>query len=122
MARFQMTINGRDVSNNLSKWGMNYQRIKVQGPNQGVSQGGSLIEDIVKVKDFFSFEGNALDPDTYRFFAAATEAPYVTCTYRQPATGQIVTKQMVATMSAANYLPANNTVWYEHWSLTLEER
>lgn len=123
MSRFGMILNGRDISTALNKWGMTYQPIKVQGPAQGVSQGGTLIEDVVKTKDWFAFSGNAVDEETYRFLSVACGADYVTCAYERPSTGESVTVQMVATLSAANRLPMGaDRVWYDGWTLTLEER
>lgn len=122
MTRFQLVLNNRDISAALNKWSLSYQRIKVQGPNQGVSQGGSLIEDVVKVKDVMTFSGNAVDEETFRFLANAAEANFVTCQYQQPVTGNQVTRQMVATLSAATVLPVDGRPVYMDWSLTLEER
>lgn len=122
MSRFHMILNGRDISAALNKWGMSYQPVKVQGVNQGVSQGGSLIENVVKVKDWFSFTGNAVDEETYRFLSVACGADYVTCTYERPSTGESVSVQMVATLSAASRKPMGGAVWYDGWTLTLEER
>lgn len=51
--RFEIKLNGKDFSAAFNKFGCSYYPIRVEGTNSGVSQGGSAIVDLVKVKDGF---------------------------------------------------------------------
>lgn len=123
MSRFNIKLNGWDASAAFNKWGVSYQPIKVTGPAQGISQGGSTIVDLLKTKDLLVLPGNGVNEATFRKISALARLDYVTAIYSHPETGEEVTKVMMPTLSAANRVPLRTEeIWYEGWTLTLEER
>ena len=121
--RFQIKLNGTDFSTAFHKWGVSYYPVRVEGPNGGVSQGGSTIVDLVKVKDHFELQGNSVPEAVYRALEAECVKPYVTAEYTRPGTGQTELVQMVPTLSTATQVPLREGVlYYTDWTLTLEER
>lgn len=123
MSRFNITLNGWDASFAFNKWGVSYQPVKVEGVNSGVSQGGSTIVDLVKTKDLLTLQGNGVNADTFGKLSLLARQDYVTAVYPHPETGDSVTKVMMPTLSPAIRTPVRTgEVWYEGWTLTLEER
>ena len=123
MSRLSMILNGWNCSHAFNKWGSSFGRIKVSGPNGGVSMGGSTILDIVKVKDCWTLVGNAVSSADYAKLAALARQDYITAQYPSPETGKVVTKVVMPTMTEATQVPIRSgETWYEGWTLTLEER
>ena len=123
MSRFRLKLNGWDASSAFNKWGVSYQPIKVEGANSGVSQNGSTIVDVVKTKDLLTLQGNGVDASTFARLSTLARLGYVTAVYPHPETGTDVTKVMMPRLSPAIRTPVRaGEVWYEGWTLTLEER
>lgn len=123
MSRFNIKLNGWDASHAFNKWGVAYQPIRVNGPNGGISMGGSTIVDLVKTKDLLVLAGNAVREADYRKICALVRLDYVTAIFEHPETGASVTRVMIPELSAANRTPLRDgETWYEGWTLTLEER
>lgn len=123
MSRFNIKLNGWDCSKAFHKWGVYFRQIKVEGPNSDVSQGGTAIVDLVKVKDYLSLTGNAVDRDTFGKLSALARQDYITAIYEHPETGEEVTKVMIPSLSDANRKPMHGgALWFDGWTLTLEER
>ena len=121
--RFNIKINGKDFATAFNKWGISYYPVRVEGPNSGVSQGGSTIVDLVKVKDHFDLTGNGVPEDVYLALAVECSLPYVTAEYIRPRSGKKESVQMIPTLSAAARTPVREGVLYcEGWALTLEEK
>ena len=81
MERFRIALNGWDASFAFNKHGVEYQIIKVKGPNAGISQGGGTIEDLLKTKDLLILQGNSVDADTFRKISTLARLDYVTAVY-----------------------------------------
>lgn len=122
MSRFNLTLNGTDVSRMLHKWGVRYTPVKVRGPNTGVSQGGVVIEDLLRTKDAFVFQGNSVLAADYLALAQICAQPYATAVYKSPQTGLQVTRAVLLDLSEGTILPMGDNVWYSGWTLTMEER
>lgn len=123
MSRFNIKLNGWDASSAFNKWGVSYQPVKVEGVNSGVSQGGTTIVDLVKTKDLLTLQGNGVDAATFGKLSALARQDYLTAVYPHPETGENVTKVMIPSLSPAIRTPLRaGDVWYEGWTLTLEER
>lgn len=121
--RFQIKLNGRDFSTAFNKWAVSYTPLRVEGPNSGTSQGGSVIVDLLRVKDSFALEGNAVPETVYRALMEECSGAYVTAEYIRPRTGQLELVQMIPNLSKGRQVPMRNGVsYYDGWSLTLEEK
>ena len=123
MTAFNITLNGRDFTSAFNRWGVGWAPMKVTGPNQGISQGGSVIMDLVKVKDVLTLQGNDVLQSTYNALRTVCAADTVTATFTHPASGETVTRVMIPTLSEARQKPMHGgRVWLSGWTLTLEER
>lgn len=122
MSRFALTLNGTDVSHMINKWGVVYAPVKVRGPNAGVSQGGQEIEDLLRTKDSFAFQGNSVQAADYMALAQICAQPFVTAIYQSPQTGETKARMVRLELSGATRAPMGDKVWYSGWKLTMEER
>ena len=123
MNRFRMILNGVDFSTAFNKWAVQFYSIKVEGPNSGISMDGMAIIDLVSVKDHFELPGNAVPERVFQQLSTICRGAYVTAEYIHPETGQAVAKVMIPAMSAANRLPMKgHGIYYDGWTLSLEER
>lgn len=122
MSRFELTLNGVDVSRMLHKWGVRYTRVKVRGNNSGVSQGGMVIEDILRTKDYFVFRGNSVEEAEWKTLSEICAQPYATAVYKSPQTGEEAPHVVLLTLSEGSIAHMGEKVWYSGWSLAMEER
>ena len=123
MTRLKIVLNGWDCSEAFNRRSSTFSVIKVEGPNSGVSMGGTDIIDLVSVKDRWSLTGNPLNAEDYAKLVGICSQAYVTAAYTHPETGATVTKAMVPTLSEATYSPIGaSSLWYAGWTLTLKER
>ena len=122
MSRFELTLNGTDVSRMLHKWGVKYTMVKVRGQNAGISQGGVQIEDLLRTKDFFVFQGNSVEEADYLALSRICAQPYATAVYKSPQTGEKAPHVVLLTLSEGSIAHMGDKVWYSGWSLAMEER
>lgn len=122
MSRFELKLNGVDVSHMLNKWGAVYTPIKVRGPNTGISQGGLEIEDVLRIKDSFAFQGNSVQEAEYLKLSQICAQPFATAVYKCPRTGETVPKMVRLELGGASIAHMGERVWYSGWTLTMEER
>lgn len=123
MRAFQITLNGVDYSTAFNKWGVGWSPVKVTGPNQGVSQGGHIITDLLRVKDLLTLQGNDVPQSVYAALQAVCAGESVTAVFTHPATGERVSETMIASLSEAVQKPLpGGKIYLSGWTLTLEER
>lgn len=122
MSRFELKLNGTDVSRMLHKWGVSYTMVKVRGVNGGVSQGGVVIEDVLRTKDLFTFRGNSVEDADWRQLCALCDQNYATAEYRSPRTGETGEHTVMLELSGDTIAHMNGRIWHSGWSLTMEER
>lgn len=123
MNRLKMILNGWDCSKAFDRWGASFQTKRVEGPNSGVSMGGSTIVDLVKTKDCWTLKGNGVNTETYARLSALCRHDYITAVYVHPETLQETTKVMIPSLSSAVRTPfPDGQAWFTGWTLTLEER
>ena len=122
MEKFALTLNGLDCTEAINRWGVAYQPIKVEGSASGVSQGGATIVDLIRTKDIWTLQGNAVREDFFRQLSAICRNAYATAIYPHPETGQNVTKTVLPTLSSAKRKVVRGAIWYDGWTLSLEER
>lgn len=123
MSRLSMILNGWDCSLLFNRRGVSFQQIKVEGANSGISMGGTTIVDLIRVKDYWILPGNGVSAGDYARLLSLSRNDYLSATYLSPESETLVTKTMIPTLSAATRTPfRSGKVWYEGWSLTLEER
>ena len=123
MSRLSVTLNGWNCSHLFNKWGTFCYDIKVEGPNSGISQGGTRIVDLVRTKDGFRLEGNSVGYEDYKRLRAMCRQAYLTAVIREIPEGEGVPKTMIPTLSEANRkVMSGGKIYYDGWTLTLEER
>lgn len=123
MRAFQITLNGVDYSTAFNKWGVRWSPVKVTGPNEGISQGGHVIIDLLRVKDLLTLQGNDVEQRVYSALQAVCAEGSVTAVFTHPATGKTVNETMIPTLSEAAQKPMpGGKVYLSGWTLTLEER
>lgn len=122
MEKFSLKLDGLDCTAAIYRWGVSYQPVKVEGPASGVSQGGTVIVDLIRTKDSWTLKGNAVREDFFKQLSVICRKAYATAIYLHPETGQSVTKTVLPTLSAANRKIMHGVVWYDGWTLSLEER
>lgn len=98
-------INGRDWSKEIDPYSVQPYHEKVQGPNKGMSMGGSDIFDTVKVRSCFSAKAGLLTQEKYSELMSLAKMDVVTVVYTDPDINDEVTRVMSITAGKANQIP-----------------
>ena len=122
MSRLSVTLNGWNCSHLFNKWGIFCYDIKVEGPNSGISQGGTRIVDLVRAKDGFRLVGNSANETDYKKLRTMCRQAYVTVILRETPEDEGTPKAMIPTLSEAKRRILGGKRYYDGWTLTLEER
>lgn len=123
MSAFFIKLNGVDFTKAFNRWGVSWTPYKVVGPNQGTSQNGGIIMDLLRTKDVLTLQGNDTPQETFNTLRTICAADVVTAEYLHPASGETVKRAMVPELSSATRKPMHGgRVYLSGWTLTLEER
>lgn len=120
--RLSVEINRWDCSHMFNKWESYCYDIKVEGPNSGVSQAGTTIVDLVKVKDGWNLVGNRATVADFKKLRDFCRNPYISVLIGDATTDNTVEKSFIPTLSEAVRKPMHGNVYYADWTLNLEER
>lgn len=116
-------INGKDWSKDINPYSIQPYHEKVQGPNKGVSMGGSDIFDTVKIKNCFTAKAGLLTQEKYSALMALAKMDFVTVIYTDPDTDKEVTRVMSITAGKASQIPLLSGGYaYKNISLDFRER
>ena len=118
-----IVINGTDFSSVFKGCLIHPYYDKVQGPNAGISQGGSEIFDTIKVKSCFDTTVGLMSQSEYTSLISVLKQDYLTVTYDDPETNEIVTREMVVTAVKATRIPLLGGGYaYKNLDITFRER
>lgn len=116
-------INGVDWSDYIDKYSIQPYHEKVQGPNKGVSMGGTDIFDTVKVKNCFLAKVGLVHQEKYTELMFLVKQDFVTVVYNDPDTNISVTRVMSITAGSATQIPLLSGGYvYKNIELNFRER
>ncbi len=115
-------FNGTDVTSWFNKFAISPGLNKVEGPNSGVSMGGTAILDQVTVKAEIALETNALTEAQYLQLLQLCSNPTITVVTDLFVAGG-ATYSMIPTMTPGTRVPfASGAVWYTGAEVGLVEQ